>query len=113
MLRRKGFTLVEVMIVVLILAILISIAVPQFLRSRQVSWQRTCQSNLRSIESAKEQWAMETRRQTGDPCDIATLSPDYIKANLTCPAGGTYTPQAVGTRPTCSFVNLGFPHTAL
>ncbi|MCL6624082.1 MAG: prepilin-type N-terminal cleavage/methylation domain-containing protein, partial [Fimbriimonadales bacterium] len=55
--RRKGFTLVEIMIVVLIIGILLAIAIPNFMRARETSRTKSCISNLRQIDAAKEQWA--------------------------------------------------------
>ncbi len=58
--KRTGFTLVEIMIVVLIIGILLAIAVPNFIKARQNSRLQTIIGNLKQIETAKEQWAMET-----------------------------------------------------
>jgi prepilin-type N-terminal cleavage/methylation domain-containing protein len=56
--RERGFTLVEIMIVVLIIGILLAIAVPSFMNARERSRANACRSNLRQVQAAKEQWAM-------------------------------------------------------
>lgn len=50
--KEAGFTLIELMVVVLIIAILVAIAVPVFSSARESAWRRTCQSNLRTIDGA-------------------------------------------------------------
>ena len=66
---RRGMTLVEIMIVVLIIGVLLSIAVPQFIQSREVSRHRSCLSNLKKIEEAKAQLEdlQERARKSGVP----------------------------------------------
>ncbi|HEU4751496.1 MAG TPA: prepilin-type N-terminal cleavage/methylation domain-containing protein, partial [Armatimonadota bacterium] len=56
---RRGFTLVEMMIVVLLIGVLLSIAVPTFIHAAENTRAKTCTSNLRQLESAKEQWAID------------------------------------------------------
>jgi prepilin-type N-terminal cleavage/methylation domain-containing protein len=100
--RNKGFTLVEIMIVVLIIGILLAIAVPNFIKARENSRTRTCIANLRQFEAAKEQWAMENKKGSADVPLGTDLSPNYMKSIPTCPSGGTYTIGAISTNPTCS-----------
>ncbi|MEQ1822633.1 MAG: prepilin-type N-terminal cleavage/methylation domain-containing protein [Fimbriimonadaceae bacterium] len=106
--KRKAFTLIEVTIVVLLIAILMGIAVPQFLKSRAAAQTRTCVRSLRAIENAKEMWAMATRQPEGATPVAADLVPDFLKKVEVCPAGGTYDFKAVGTRATCT---VGNPHS--
>ncbi|MBX3097771.1 MAG: type II secretion system protein [Fimbriimonadaceae bacterium] len=74
--KRKAFTLVEIMIVVLIIGILLAIAVPNFITARQNSRAQTIIANLEKIEAAKEQCAMNEGLSVGDTC--ATMA-DYVK----------------------------------
>ena len=98
--KSRGFTLVEIMIVVLIIGILMAIAVPQFIKARSSSRQKTVISNLRQIDGAKERWAMETGKKSGDACASADLTPDYIKTYPdNTPVTGSYAPNAVGINP--------------
>jgi prepilin-type N-terminal cleavage/methylation domain-containing protein len=100
---RRGFTLIEIMIVVLIIAVLLAIAIPNFMKARDTSRAKACVSNLRQIDTAKMQWAMDSiPPKIGTDTPGATdLYPTYVKVKPTCPAGGEYTINAVDTNPTC------------
>jgi prepilin-type N-terminal cleavage/methylation domain-containing protein len=110
MILRKntaGFTLVEIMIVVAIIGLLAAIAVPNFVQARTTTRTNACRNNLRLIDAAKEQWAMENNQDTGaDPATAVNglTYLDYLKGGAvpTCPSSGTYTPEDIGTAPTCS-----------
>lgn len=108
--KNRGFTLVEIMIVVLIIGILLAIAVPNFIKARESSRGKTCVANLKQIESAKEQWAMENKKGAADTPAQADLvgAGNYMKAWPSCPSGGSYTINDVATAPTCS---TGGAHT--
>jgi len=105
--KTRGFTLVEIMIVVFIIGILLAIAVPNFFKARDNSRARTCVSNLLQIQSAKEQAAMEKRMANTDTPNMTDLAPDYMKQIPECPAGGTYSVNPISEDPTCS---LGGKH---
>ena len=105
--KKKGFTLVEIMIVVLIIGILMAIAVPNFIQARNSSRKNSCIANLKQIDSGKEQYAMEAKLDTGATVTQANLSPTYIKSWPTCPGGGAYTIDVVGTPPSCSLSASG------
>ncbi len=107
----RGFTLVEIMIVVLIIGILMAIAVPNFVKARDSSRKNSCIANLKQIDSAKEQWAMDNKKDAGASVDFTDLvgATNYMKAQPSCPSGGTYSVNAIGTNPTCTTANHTLP----
>jgi len=107
--KSKGFTLVEIMIVVLIIGILLAIAVPNFIKARESSRKQTCIANLKQIDSAKEQCAMENKWDTAHACDFSDLVPTYVKTLPDCPSGGTYTVAGIGTAPSCTVTGHVLP----
>ncbi len=102
--NRHGFTLVEIMIVVLIIGILLAIAVPNFIKARESSRAKSCIANLKQVDSAKEQWAMDNKKVAGDTPGFSDLvgTDKYIKSTPECPSSGTYTIAGLGTAPSCS-----------
>ena len=109
--KRHAFTLIEVIIVALIIGLLAAIAAPQWITARDNSRQKGCLDNLRQIDSAKETFAMQNNLPNGATVVAGDLCPLYIKGNFpSCPAGGVYTIQPIGTNPVCSYVSVQFPH---
>ena len=102
---RKGFTLVEIMIVVAIIGIIISIAIPGFLRAREVSRSRACQENLAKIEGAKEQYALEGNVDPSTTPQWTSLigTTLYLKRTPVCPGGGVYSINTLNDVPTCTY----------
>jgi prepilin-type N-terminal cleavage/methylation domain-containing protein len=102
--RRGGFTLVEIMIVVAIIALLAAIAVPGFLRARKRSQASRILNDLRMIDSAVDQYAIETNRKTGDAVAVADWT-NYLKKGSSLYNSGksllgtTYGAQTVDTIP--------------
>jgi prepilin-type N-terminal cleavage/methylation domain-containing protein len=100
--KRGGFTLVEIMIVVAIIALLAAIAVPGFLRARKRSQASKIINDLRLIDSAVDQYAIETTKKTGDPVAVSDWT-NYLKKDTVLYTtgkdlfGDDYGAQAVDT----------------
>jgi prepilin-type N-terminal cleavage/methylation domain-containing protein len=101
---RAGFTLVEIMIVVAIIALLAAIAVPGFLRARKRSQATKVLNDLRLIDAAVDQYAIETSKSTGSAVAVADWT-NYLKKNSTLYVtgqdlfGDDYGPQTVDSLP--------------
>jgi prepilin-type N-terminal cleavage/methylation domain-containing protein len=85
--RQTGFTLVEIMIVVAIIALLAAIAVPGFLRARKRSQASRIINDLRLIDSAVDQYAIETSKKSGDPVEVTDWT-NYLKKDTILYASG-------------------------
>jgi type IV pilus assembly protein PilA len=94
--RRKGFTLVELLVVVLILATLMAVALPLYLSSVADSAKKTCRANQQSIANAAQAWKVKNDQQTFSGLTLSALNPD-LGATPQCPSGGTYSISLSGT----------------
>src|SRR5260221_9930513 len=114
--RNSLFPLAKLIISVAIIGLLAAIAIPNFVRARTTAQQNACINNLRQIDGAKQQWAMEQRAGPG-AAPVATDIDPYLgrgatTANILCPAGGStttfalsYTIGSVTNPPTCNIVS--------
>ena len=103
--RKGGFTLVEIMIVVTVIGLLAAIAIPNFIVARSRSQNNACINNLRQIDNAVQEWALENKKAAAAPVSFTDIS-SYLRNSVICPAGGatfldSYTISDVGAKPFC------------
>jgi prepilin-type N-terminal cleavage/methylation domain-containing protein len=103
---QRAFTLIEIMIVVAIIGLLATLAIPNYAKARGEGYKTACINNLRQIEGAIQLWALETRKDAEQPVTFGDISP-YLKHAVICPAGGTsfedsYAITTVDSKPTCN-----------
>ncbi len=109
--RIRGFTLVEIMIVVAIIGLLATIAIPNFVRARLKAQQSACINNLRQIDGAKQTWALENKASQNATPVLSNVQPYLGRGTLgtapTCPAdtastfATSYSLNDLQTAPTC------------
>jgi prepilin-type N-terminal cleavage/methylation domain-containing protein len=116
--RKAGFTLVEIMIVVAIIGFLAAIAIPNFIRARSSAQANTCINNLRQIDGAKQEWAMEKGQSALASPLAADIGPYLGRAGATTPVilcpldtaktfATSYTINNVSTAPICRINGTG------
>jgi len=107
--KRTGFTLIEIMMVVSLIALLASLSIPSIMKARRTSRTNACINNLRQLEDAKDQAAMENNLSEGSPCATTMLDP-FIKqttSGVIYPSDPSkrfdtsYTIGIIGSKPLC------------
>jgi prepilin-type N-terminal cleavage/methylation domain-containing protein len=108
---RRAFTLIELMIVVTMVGVILNIAAPNLVRSRERARATACITNLRTIDGAKEQWALTTNAGPSAAAPLMATLTTYLKSQPVCPSGGSYSINAMGVTPTCGTAGGPFSHT--
>lgn len=103
--HSDGFTLVEIMIVVAIIGLLASIAIPSITQARAAARRTACINNLQQIEGAMQRWSMEMKKDEGQAVTYSDIR-GYLRRSVVCPSGGTsfedsYTITTVEAAPIC------------
>lgn len=92
---------------VLFIPLMMAIAIPNFVKARATSQANACINNLRQIDAAANQFALDHGKKAGDAINFPNDLTPYIKLDSqgkipSCPAGGIYSLKKVGDAPTCS-----------
>jgi hypothetical protein len=88
-------------LMVVMIPLYAAIAIPSFVRARQTAQLNSCVNNMRQLDGATRQWAIENNATTGTSVTAEDLSA-YLRRTPECPAGGSYAYPSVGTEPSCS-----------
>jgi len=105
----SGFTLTELMIVVAIIGLLASVAVPNLAKARDTSRLNMIYSNLRALDAAKHQWALDHNQTSGTPVTDITVLNNYFRwGTIHDVVQETYVPNAIGT-PSVAVLPPGVP----
>ena len=100
--KIKGFTLVEIMIVVAIIGLLAAIAIPNFIAARTRAQTTACIANLKQLQGAKTLYGLDNQLSGAGSPVMGVLIPNYIRSTPSCPSGGAYTLNNIDTNPTCT-----------
>ena len=106
--QARGFTLVEIMIVVAVIGIMASIALPNFAKARATAQQKACIKNLTVLDQTKQQWGFENKKQSTATPTVAQIQTYFGQTRMpVCPARGTYTLRRLDRNPTCTRSTFG------
>ncbi len=105
---------VVLVVIVPCVGIMVAVAIPSFLRAREISRRNACQENLSRVDGAKQQWALDNNKTS--PSDAPTWAElvangKYLHSSPVCPSGGTYQLNDMSETPSCSLsAEPPFPH---
>ena len=108
--NRKGFTLVEIMIVVAIIGLLAAIAIPNFIRARETALKNACIANLKQIQGAIQVWAIDTGAASTATFGTGDIVPNYMKTWPTEGGKAYPTPATVAATPVCPNATANTDH---
>ena len=98
----RGFTLVEIIIVVTIIGLLATIIIPNFIENQRDAQKESCISNLKVISYAKDLWAVQEGEASVATPDWNDLVDEHIRSTPICPSDGVYSIKRVDQFPTCN-----------
>jgi prepilin-type N-terminal cleavage/methylation domain-containing protein len=106
---RTGFTLIEIMIVVAVIATILAIAIPNFIGSSEKSRKIICIANLTKMDEAVDQWVLQENISPGTAISESEVVRNIQGGKPKCPSGGIYAFYVVGVKPqvTCSLKEEG------
>jgi competence protein ComGC len=100
---------VSIALSVFLIPMMMAIAIPNFVKARDTAQKNVCINQLRQIAAAKEQWALEQKKERGDTPTQVDLKTYLPKGLPTCLKGGTYTIGPVQENPTCTIPDHELP----
>jgi type IV pilus assembly protein PilA len=104
---KAGTNIVPSLVVLVLVGAILAVFIPNFIKARGTRAASACINNLRQIDAAANEFALENGKRTGDKISFPNDLTPYIKLNSAgkippCPNGGTYSISIVGDKPTCS-----------
>lgn len=88
---RRGFTIVEIMIVISIVMVLVSLAIPQILRSRVIGNETAAIANLKTLNNATQQYCLDVKTYPNALTDLSDSNPPYVDRYLASGSKQSYT----------------------
>lgn len=93
---------IGVAMAIFVVPLMMAVAIPNFVKGRQMAIKSVCVHNLQTIEEAKQKWALENKKQPTDVPTANDLAPYLPNGMPECPASGVYSINALNTQATCS-----------